>query len=49
MIYTFIIILAVQWRLDLVSSHTIGGLIHVLLVAAIIMILVRVIQGPKVL
>jgi len=38
-------ILLILWLLGLVSSYTIGGLIHLLLVIAIIMILVRIIQG----
>lgn len=49
MLYTIAIILLVLWLLGLVSSTTIGGFIHVLLVIAIIMILVQVIQGRKVL
>jgi hypothetical protein len=39
----------VLWLLGMVSSYTMGGLIHILLVIAIIMVLVRVIQGRKVL
>jgi len=45
MLYTIAIILIVLWLLGLVSSYTIGGFIHILLVIAIIIILVRVIQG----
>ena len=41
-------ILIVAWLLGLVSSYTMGGFIHVLLVIAIIMLLVRVIQGRSV-
>jgi hypothetical protein len=48
MLWTIVIILLVLWLLGLVSSFTMGGLIHVLLVVAIIVILVRVIQGRKV-
>jgi len=46
--WTIVIILLALWVLGLVSSYTMGGLIHVLLVIAIIVILVRVIQGRKI-
>jgi len=46
--WTIVIILLVLWVLGLVSSYTMGGLVHVLLVIAIIVILVRVIQGRKI-
>ncbi len=49
MLMTIVIILVVLWALGLVTSTTMGGLIHVLLVLAIIIVLVRVIQGRKVL
>jgi len=49
MLSTFIVILIVLWLLGLVTSYTMGGLIHILLVIAIIVLLVRVIQGRKVL
>lgn len=42
---TLIIILVVLWLLGLVTSYTLGGLIHILLVVAIIVVLLRVIQG----
>jgi hypothetical protein len=45
MLNTIIIVLIVLWALGLVSSYSMGGLIHILLVLAIIAILVRVIQG----
>jgi hypothetical protein len=45
MLYTIAVVLIVAWLLGLVSSYTLGGFIHVLLVVAIIMILVRLIQG----
>lgn len=48
MLYTIALILIIAWLLGLVSSYTIGGFIHILLVVAIIIILVRVIQGRKV-
>jgi hypothetical protein len=48
MLGTIAIILVVLWVLGLVSSYTMGGFIHILLVLAIIMILVRVIQGRSI-
>jgi hypothetical protein len=47
MLETIAIILVILWLLGLVSSYTMGGFIHVLLVVALIMILVRVISGNK--
>jgi hypothetical protein len=47
MLETIAIILLILWVLGLVSSTTIGGFIHVLLVLAIIVILVRIIQGRR--
>lgn len=47
MLYTLAVILLIAWLLGLVSSYTIGGFIHILLVIAIVIILVRVIQGRK--
>jgi len=41
------IILVVFWGLGLVSSYTMGGMIHVLLVLTLVMLLVRLIQGPR--
>lgn len=49
MFWTIALILIVLWVLGVVTSYTMGGLIHVLLVIAIVVILVRVIQGRKVL
>ena len=48
MLGTIAIILVVLWILGLVSSYTMGGFIHILLVLAIIMILVQVIQGRRI-
>ncbi len=48
MLMTLAIVLVVFWLLGMVSAYTMGGLIHVLLVVAIIVVLVRVIQGRKV-
>jgi hypothetical protein len=45
MLYTIAIVLLVLWALGLVSAYTMGGFIHVLLVIAIIVVLVRVING----
>lgn len=47
MLYTLAVILIIAWLLGLVSGYTIDGFIHILLVVAIIMILVRLIQGRK--
>lgn len=49
MLMTLAIILIVLWALGLVASATLGGFIHILLVVAIIMVLVRLIQGRRVL
>ena len=49
MLWTICMVLIVLWLLGIVSSYTMGGLIHVLLVIAIILVLVRVIQGRKIL
>jgi hypothetical protein len=48
MLMTLAIILIALWLLGMVSSYTMGGLIHILLVVAIIVFLVRVIQGRRV-
>lgn len=47
MLYTIAVVLVVLWLLGLVSSYTVGGLIHVLLVIAIVVVLLRVISGRK--
>jgi hypothetical protein len=49
MLWTICVILIVLWLLGMVSSYTMGGLIHILLVVAIIVVLIRVIQGRKIL
>ncbi|MEI8341097.1 MAG: lmo0937 family membrane protein [Verrucomicrobiota bacterium] len=49
MLMTIAIILVVLWALGLVTSSTLGGFIHILLVIAIILLLIRVIQGRSVL
>jgi hypothetical protein len=48
MLTTLLIVLVVLWLLGMVSSYTLGGFIHVLLVIAIVLVLVRVIQGRSV-
>ena len=48
MLMTIALILLVLWLLGMVSSYTMGGLIHLLLVIAIVVFLVRVIQGRRV-
>jgi hypothetical protein len=45
MLYTIAVVLIVLWLLGLVTSYTVGGFIHILLVVAVIMILVRLISG----
>jgi hypothetical protein len=49
MLWTIAVILGILWLLGLVSSYTMGGFIHILLVAAIIVLLIGVIQGRRVL
>jgi hypothetical protein len=49
MLWAIVMILLILWVLGMLSSYTAGGLIHVLLVVAIIVVLVRVIQGRKIL
>jgi hypothetical protein len=48
MLETIAIILIILWLLGFVTSYTMGGLIHILLVIAVVVILVRVIQGRRV-
>jgi hypothetical protein len=47
MLYTIAVVLVILWLLGLVTSYTMGGFIHVLLVIAIVVILVNVISGRK--
>jgi hypothetical protein len=49
MLWTIFVILLVLWMLGLISGYTIGGYIHILLVIAIVVVLIRIIQGRKVL
>jgi hypothetical protein len=45
MLWTIFVILIVLWLLGLVSGYTLGGFIHILLVVAIVVVLIRIIQG----
>lgn len=47
MLETIVVVLVILWLLGMVSSYTMGGLIHVLLVIAVVVILIRVIQGRR--
>ena len=49
MLFTIAVILIILWLLGLITSFTLGGFIHILLVIAVIIILVRVVQGRRVL
>ena len=47
MLETLALVLVILWLLGLVSSYTLGGLIHLLLVLAVVVVLVRVLQGRR--
>ena len=47
MLYTIAVVLVVLWLLGFVSAYTMGGFIHILLVIAVVVILLRVIQGRR--
>lgn len=47
MLYTIAVVLIILWLLGLVSSYTLGGFIHILLVVAVVVVLLRVISGRK--
>jgi len=49
MLWTLSVVLIILWLLGIISSYTMGGFIHILLVIALLMVLVRVIQGRKIL
>ena len=49
MLWTIAVVLVVLWALGVVSAYTMGGFIHLLLVGAVIVVLIRVIQGQKIL
>jgi hypothetical protein len=48
MLYTIAVILVILWLLGLVSSYTMGGFIHILLVIAIVVVVLRVIRGRNI-
>jgi hypothetical protein len=48
MLWTFFVILLVLWALGLVTSYTLGGFIHILLVLAIIILVINLVQGRRV-
>lgn len=47
MLWTIFVILMILWLLGMISSYTIGGFIHILLVIAIVVVLIRIIQGRR--
>ena len=49
MLWTIAVVLVVLWALGLVSSYTMGGFIHILVVLAIVIVVIRIIQGRKLL
>ncbi len=48
MLYTIALLFLILWALGFVSAYTMGGFIHLLLVAAVILVIVRIIQGRRV-
>jgi len=49
MLYTVALLLVIMWALGLITSYSMGGFIHLLLVIALVVVLVRIIQGRRVL
>ncbi len=47
MLWTIAVVLVVLWALGLVTSYTLGGFVHILLVVAIVVVLIQVIQGRR--
>lgn len=47
MLWTIAVVLIVLWALGLITSYTLGGFVHILLVVAIVVVLIRVIQGRR--
>jgi len=47
MLETIAVVLIILWLLGLVSSYTMGGFIHILLVVAVVVVLIRIVQGRK--
>ena len=48
MLWTLVLVLLVLWVLGLVTSYTMGGLIHILLVVALVVLVLRIIQGRRI-
>ena len=48
MLWTIAFIMMALWLLGLITAHTVGGLVHILLVLAIVIVLIRLIQGRRV-
>lgn len=48
MLWTIFVVLLILWVLGLVSSYTLGGYIHILLIIAVVILLIRLIQGRKI-
>lgn len=48
MLWTIAVVMVVLWLLGLISSYTMGGFIHILLVLAVVVVLLRIIQGRRV-
>jgi hypothetical protein len=48
MLWTIVVVLLILWLLGVATSYTLGGFVHVLLVLAVIVVLVRIIQGRKI-
>jgi hypothetical protein len=48
MVWAIAVIMLILWGLGLVTAHTMGGFIHVLIVIAVVMVLVRLIQGRRI-
>ena len=48
MLWTLVVVLLVLWLLGLVTSYTMGGLIHILLVVALVVLVLRIIQGRRI-
>ena len=47
MLYTIVVILVIFWLLGIVTSYTLGGLLHILLVVAIVMVILNLLQGRR--
>jgi hypothetical protein len=48
MLWTIVLILLVMWLLGMITSYTVGGLVHLLVVLAIVVVLIRAVQGRRV-